>query len=100
MAPIHAQVSAGHGQNTDNPGRVTRPGAGKLLKEVAGSTRLELATSGVTGRRSNQLNYDPARVKTLLDSARRCRTTFAPVLACQPKPERQQRAKAGGRYRI
>ena len=30
---------------------------------MAGSTRLELATSGVTGRRSNQLNYDP--VKTL-----------------------------------
>jgi hypothetical protein len=27
---------------------------------MAGSTRLELATSGVTGRRSNQLNYDPA----------------------------------------
>jgi hypothetical protein len=29
---------------------------------VAGPTRLELATSGVTGRRSNQLNYDPAWV--------------------------------------
>ena len=28
---------------------------------MAGSTRLELATSGVTGRRSNQLNYDPAQ---------------------------------------
>ena len=28
---------------------------------LAGPTRLELATSGVTGRRSNQLNYDPAR---------------------------------------
>jgi hypothetical protein len=27
--------------------------------KVAGPTRLELATSGVTGRRSNQLNYDP-----------------------------------------
>jgi hypothetical protein len=26
---------------------------------VAGTTRLELATSGVTGRRSNQLNYAP-----------------------------------------
>ena len=26
---------------------------------LAGPTRLELATSGVTGRRSNQLNYDP-----------------------------------------
>ena len=29
---------------------------------MAGSTRLELATSGVTGRRSNQLNYDPVKV--------------------------------------
>ena len=31
-------------------------------REVAGPTRLELATSGVTGQRSNQLNYDPAMV--------------------------------------
>ena len=30
------------------------------LEVMAGPTRLELATSGVTGRRSNQLNYDPA----------------------------------------
>lgn len=29
-------------------------------KEMAGTTRLELATSGVTGRRSNQLNYASA----------------------------------------
>jgi hypothetical protein len=29
---------------------------------MAGSTRLELATSGVTGRRSNQLNYDPVSI--------------------------------------
>ena len=35
------------------------PASGSLRK-MAGSTRLELATSGVTGRRSNQLNYDPA----------------------------------------
>ncbi len=28
---------------------------------MAGATRLELATSGVTGRRSNQLNYAPAK---------------------------------------
>ena len=32
----------------------------KPYLKVAGLTRLELATSGVTGRRSNQLNYDPA----------------------------------------
>jgi len=31
-------------------------------RKMAGSTRLELATSGVTGRRSNQLNYDPANI--------------------------------------
>jgi hypothetical protein len=30
-----------------------------LQRKMAGPTRLELATSGVTGRRSNQLNYDP-----------------------------------------
>ena len=28
---------------------------------MAGSTGLEPAASGVTGRRSNQLNYDPKR---------------------------------------
>ena len=33
---------------------------------MAGPTRLELATSGVTGRRSNQLNYDPASRNRLL----------------------------------
>jgi hypothetical protein len=27
---------------------------------MAGATRFELATSGVTGRHSNQLNYAPA----------------------------------------
>ena len=33
----------------------------EFSKNVAGSTGLEPATSGVTGQRSNQLNYDPAR---------------------------------------
>jgi hypothetical protein len=32
---------------------------GRGLREMAGSTGLEPAASGVTGRRSNQLNYDP-----------------------------------------
>ena len=32
----------------------------KYMKEMAGTTRLELATSAVTGQRSNQLNYVPA----------------------------------------
>ncbi len=31
-------------------------------KKLAGTTRLELATSAVTGQRSNQLNYVPAIV--------------------------------------
>jgi hypothetical protein len=39
------------------------------LLGVAGPTRLELATSGVTGRRSNQLNYDPAFTLCSLDAA-------------------------------
>jgi hypothetical protein len=30
------------------------------LEGMAGTTRLELATSAVTGQRSNQLNYVPA----------------------------------------
>jgi hypothetical protein len=36
----------------------------KHLNFKAGLTRLELATSDVTGRRSNQLNYSPARDET------------------------------------
>jgi hypothetical protein len=31
------------------------------LERMAGTTRLELATSAVTGQRSNQLNYVPNR---------------------------------------
>jgi hypothetical protein len=33
----------------------------KSLFRMAGTTRLELATSAVTGQRSNQLNYVPSR---------------------------------------
>ena len=32
------------------------------LERMAGTTRLELATSAVTGQRSNQLNYVPAGI--------------------------------------
>jgi hypothetical protein len=38
----------------------------KSLKDLAGPTRLELATSCVTGRRSNQLNYGPGLERRLL----------------------------------
>jgi hypothetical protein len=31
----------------------------RILEKMAGVTRLELAASGVTGRRSNQLSYTP-----------------------------------------
>jgi ubiquitin len=45
-------------------GRNKKRAYGKTVNPVsskmAGLTRLELATSGVTGRRSNQLNYNPA----------------------------------------
>ena len=36
------------------------------MKRMAGTTRLELATSAVTGQRSNQLNYVPAIVLLLV----------------------------------
>ena len=42
--------------------KIPRPGAG--LKKMAGATRIELATSGLTARRSNQLNYAPAIIKS------------------------------------
>jgi hypothetical protein len=32
----------------------------RAFERMAGTTRLELATSAVTGQRSNQLNYVPA----------------------------------------
>ena len=43
---------------------VTKKGVGKLQPlwySVAGTTRLELATSGVTGRRSNQSELRPRK---------------------------------------
>ncbi len=59
MAHLPAQCAAGVSLKNSRGANVL------LLSEmVAGPTRLELATSGVTGRRSNQLNYDPARVLT------------------------------------
>ena len=43
-----------------NGGSHSLPGSDR--KGMAGTTRLELATSAVTGQRSNQLNYVPADV--------------------------------------
>ena len=96
---------------------------------LAGPTGLEPATSGVTGQRSNQLNYDPAN----RTSNFKVRTSKAPVRTAATHPfelrssnfraglpsqklaasawrrlslpsrscERSERsAKAGGRYRI
>ena len=50
----HAQSRATH-LDTKNPSLTSEKGASRR----AGPTRLELATSGLTGRRSNQLNYGP-----------------------------------------
>jgi hypothetical protein len=35
---------------------------GSNIEKLAGTTRLELATSAVTGQRSNQLNYVPTSI--------------------------------------
>ena len=43
---------------------IKKPPEGGLL--LAGATRLELATSAVTGQRSNQLNYTPAEQLCLI----------------------------------
>ena len=49
--------------------------------ELAGPTRLELATSGVTGRRSNQLNYDPAMGWHIIEN---CFGSFKPPALAHP----------------
>ncbi len=54
-----SQVVAPIDSGLEDINEVRHDVAGK--EDVAGPTRLELATSGVTGRRSNQLNYDPAQ---------------------------------------
>ena len=43
---------------------------------MAGTTRLELATSAVTGQRSNQLNYVPAEKFLMVGGQRFERWTF------------------------
>ena len=46
------------------------------VKRMAGTTRLELATSAVTGQRSNQLNYVPTRQINEMRN-RQCLYSFA-----------------------
>ena len=43
----------------DKKNRGARNDRNPSISLMAGATRLELATFGVTGRRSNQLNYAP-----------------------------------------
>ena len=52
----------------------------KCLKNMAGTTRLELATSAVTGQRSNQLNYVPAVVVLSLADGGQCRARTCDLL--------------------
>jgi hypothetical protein len=72
---------------------------------MAGSTGLEPAASGVTGRRSNQLNYDPKNEFWKLWSA------FAPRIGAALRRDKPSRIGAShaciaagerrrGRYRI
>ena len=51
----------------------------KPLKGMAGTTRLELATSAVTGQRSNQLNYVPG-FATGQQTGGQCRTRTCDLL--------------------
>lgn len=57
-----AQVLLGDAPPTDTP-PPSRSRTTLTCSGLAGWTRLELATSDVTGRRSNQLNYHPAEVE-------------------------------------
>ena len=57
----------------------------RFCQGMAGPTRLELATSGVTGRRSNQLNYDPAKGSDIIENcALSCKRIGALALIIKP----------------
>src|ERR1700693_4995288 len=51
---------------------------GRRARILAGPTGLEPATFGVTGRRSNQLNYDPAERRMIHDSLPGCSGDLVP----------------------
>jgi hypothetical protein len=54
--------------------------SGPDRRELAGATGLEPATSCVTGRRSNQLNYAPASYDRLIPSG----SIRYPIVPCRP----------------
>src|SRR5690606_7536819 len=54
-----SQLSYGPSRITWRRRRAEGPGTTPYVKEPAGLTRLELATSGVTDRHSNRLSYSP-----------------------------------------
>ncbi len=56
-----------------------KPNFPQMPEKMAGTTRLELATSAVTGQRSNQLNYVPA-VGLLLTDGGQCRARTCDLL--------------------
>ena len=59
---VRLRPFGGYGETTFASGLPTVDhGVGKRERRLAGSTGLEPAASGVTGRRSNQLNYDPEK---------------------------------------
>jgi hypothetical protein len=65
------------------PGRTPIPesrGQANDQKEMAGPTGIEPATSGVTGRRSNQLNYSPDILFQVILSSSNKPTTYEKVL--------------------
>ena len=62
------ELNWGHAdfQSAALPTELSRPDRRTTRGKMAGLTRLELATSGVTGRHSNQLSYNPAWPQPLL----------------------------------
>ena len=66
-----------------------------LLRKMAGVTRLELAASGVTGRRSNQTELHPQKRphEGPLLYARRCAVSTPPSVKMRATPPEQ----SGGR---
>ena len=72
-----------------------RSGAGE--RRLAGSTGLEPAASGVTGRRSSQLNYDPFEALTGIDD---CWLLIDDSSCNQSTITNLQSAILIGRYRI